>query len=174
MPERVDPLSINWAELSRTLGIIPESGCACTSEHATVALELIIGRDQIQSAVDLCVTGGLGNELAQMVLRQLRSWPAMQRCYEIYSTTVDVEVMSGCVGLLRHIGDHRVLQWVGEFLSSGHANVQTNAGSLMETLTWHGYIHLDKCQAVLDQMASHTNANVRSSYSTIVKRSAAT
>ena len=68
--------------------------CGCEghgSAQAMAALELMIGEEAIHQAMDYYVAWKPEAELARNVLWRLRPWSVMQRCYEIYHFSADIE-----------------------------------------------------------------------------------
>ena len=51
------------------------------------ALELLIGEEKLRATVDYYITHQPGRELARSVLYVVKSWAAMQRCYELIQTS---------------------------------------------------------------------------------------
>lgn len=81
------------------------------------ALELMIGEEAIHQAMDYYVAWKPEAELARNVLWRLRPWSVMQRCYEIYHFSADIEQRGVAIDLLRVVADERALDWIEEFLA---------------------------------------------------------
>jgi len=133
---------------------------------ASVAIEQIIGEDVIRQAVDYCVALRPEWELAEGVMRALRPWSAMQRCYEIYHSRADIEVRRTAVGLLSYAGDARALEWIEEFLTDPDPGIQNEAINVLDLLLFGGGIQhdesaMEKTERLLDFASRHPNLYVR-------------
>ena len=70
---------VDWEALARQLGAF-ENGEVYSSTMAKQAIEIILGEEIFQSAVDYYISFQLGYELARFVLWQIRPWSAMKHC----------------------------------------------------------------------------------------------
>lgn len=152
---------INWEELARHLDLLRPNGECGSSKSALRAIELLLGEENLRATVDYYITHGPGSELARNVLWQLRPWSAMQRCYEIYRSDVDVETRCSAVELLRVVADRRALPWVHEFLNDTHQGIQIWGAGLLDQLLWSELVQPEECVELLEEMSRHPTAGVR-------------
>jgi hypothetical protein len=148
--------SIDWQALAQRLDKL-------NKEEALVekrAIEVSLGEDDLQAAVDFCVSDKSGSELARSVLRELRPWPAMQRCYQLFCEG-DVETRRSAVELLRVFADRRTLPWVNEFLDDVDPLIQYLGTEILDQLVWSGSVKDQECIDLLAKMREHPNAGVR-------------
>jgi hypothetical protein len=100
---------IDWEALARDLGLLRETETGRTeisgSGEARAALARIIGYDAIRSSVDDYVARIPGSELARSVLWLLHPPAAMERCWEIFRESSDVEDRRAAIELLRVVAD---------------------------------------------------------------------
>ena len=68
---------VDWEALARQLGAF-ENGGVYSSTMAKQAIEILLGEEIFQSAVDYYISFQLGYELARFVLWQIRPWSAMK------------------------------------------------------------------------------------------------
>ena len=152
---------INWQRLAREVGSIHRSGERGGSGLASIALERILGEAELRAAVDYCVSGRPGAQLANSVLCLVRSWTAMKRCYEIFRSREDERRRVAAVGLLSHMGDERVLQWVGEFLADPAPGVQTCGMSILDQMIEGWTVLPAEVKRLVREAARHPNERVR-------------
>ena len=110
-------MAIDWKAVARDIGALEENGCerGIGTEDGQRALELLLGEQNIREAVDYGATMEPGAFLVEMVLKIIRSYVAMERCYELYKTEPGTSRAGGALFLLAKMGDVRALPWVGEF-----------------------------------------------------------
>ena len=153
--------SIDWESLAKKLGSLKDFGETSSSEMARQAIELLLGEDAMRKAVDHYVSFQPGFELARAVLWHIHPWSAMQRCYEIYRDSKDLEHRRTAVELLRVVADRRALPWVQEFLQDPDPGIQQWGIGLVDQLSWSSLINLDQARSILDSARQHENPHVR-------------
>jgi HEAT repeat protein len=152
--------SIDWQALVQRLDNLNQSQASTDLESAKRAIEVSLGDDHWQAAVDYCIQDKLGSELARSALKRLRPWPAMQRCYELFQTG-DSEMRCSAVELLDLIADGRVLPWLSEFLDDSDPIIQYLATEILDQLVWSGTVKYEECSELLQKVQGHPNAQVR-------------
>ena len=155
---------IDWIELSRKIG--QDKSIIYSSSFAMLAIEQIIGEDAIRQAVDYYVAYRRESELVYHVLWRLRPWSAIQRCYEIIRSSDDREDRRAAVGLLKVVGDERVLDWIDEFLGDPDDWIQQGAINILDQMLFSGGIRynepaMEKVDRLLASAETHPNPNVR-------------
>ncbi len=153
---------INWDHLAQEIEERHQAGLPAVS-----ALELIVGEDTIRQAVDYYVAWRPERELARSFLRRFRPWSAMQRCYEIYKISIDIDDRRAALNLLGDIADGRVLDWIDEFLADPDEGIQTWGIGVLDRVLWGGGIRqneaaMEKAYKLLDVGESHNNPHVGS------------
>jgi hypothetical protein len=83
----IEEMKVNWQELAQEVGTLTESGEIGGSSLGVEALDLILGEEFFQQAVDHYLSCKPGSELARSVLLCIKSWKSMKYCYEIYKST---------------------------------------------------------------------------------------
>jgi hypothetical protein len=152
--------SIDWQALVQRLDNLSQSQTSTDLDSAKRAIEMSISEDHLQSAVDYCIQDKLGSEHARLVLQQLRPWPAMQRCYELFQTgNSDTRCLA--VELLHVIADGRVLPWLSEFLDDSDPLIQYLGTEILDRLIWSGTVKYEESSELLQKVREHPNAQVR-------------
>ena len=151
---------VDWEALARQLGAF-ENGGGYSSTMAKQAIEILLGEEIFQSAVDYYISFQPGYELARFVLWQIRPWSAMKHCYDIYKSEEDIEDKRMAVELLRVVGDRRALEWVGEFLNDPDAGIQLWGVGLLDQLLWSNLVEPKEAKIFLKRAKNHTNPQVR-------------
>lgn len=152
--------SIDWQALVQRLDNLNQSQVSTDLDAAKRAIEVSLGEDHLQAAVDYCIQDKLSSELARSVLEQLRPWPAMQRCYELFQTG-DSDTRCSAVELLHVIADGRVLPWLSEFLDDRDPLIQCLGVETLDRLIWSGAVKSEECGELLQKVQEHPNAQVR-------------
>jgi hypothetical protein len=158
---------INWEQLALQIESIKDDPILGKHERggndvARNALELILGKEFIQDAVDYYVKGGKGTELVLSILRLLRSVSAMNRCYEIYQAEGNTE-RGRALELLAQIADYHALVWVAEFLEHPDEDVNVLSIWILDNLLLK--YELDQPEMfrlMLEKAEQHTSQRVRS------------
>ena len=117
--------NIDWEKLARNIGSI----CNDCSEHSATslacqAIEMIMGFDVWRSAVDHYISHKPGYELARSILWHIHPLSGMERCYELYNNSDDIDTRRSAVELLRVVADGRVLPWIPRFLTDSDDSIQ--------------------------------------------------
>jgi hypothetical protein len=152
--------SIDWEHLARSLGLLREGGEVSGNGEALRALELIIGEKALLESVEYYIAGGPGSELARSVLWQLRSWGAMNHCYEIFKSSRPLDERRMAVELVRVVADNRALPWVDEFLKDPDAGIQLWGAGLLDQLLWSELIEPTAAEPQLRIAEVHDNEGV--------------
>ena len=137
-----------------------------SSSQARIGIELIIGEDRLREAVDYYVAYRPEAELVRNVLWQLRPWSAMQRCYEIYKNSTNIDDRIAAIELLRVVGDARALDWVKEFLADPNESIQNCGVEFVDQLLFGGGIMqdevaLEKAKRLLEAAENHSSSFIR-------------
>ena len=151
---------VDWEALARQLGAF-ENGGGYSSTMAKQAIEILLGEEIFQSAVDYYISFQPGYELARFVLWQIRPGSAMKHCYDIYKTEKDVDIKRDAIELLRVVADRRALGWVGEFLDDPDEGIQIWGIGLLDQLLWSDLIEPEEAELFLKQAENHNNPGVR-------------
>ena len=155
---------IDWLELTRD--IRKNKPPAYNAPTALVAIEQIIGEDVLRQAVNYYVALKPECELARQVLWQLRPYSAMQRCYEIFRSDVDIKSRRTAIELLRVIADERALDWMDEFLADPDLGIQNWAMGILDQMLFGGGIRnnepaMEKVDRLLASTEAHASPTVR-------------
>lgn len=131
------------------------------------ALELMIGEEAIHQAMDYYVAWKPEAELARNVLWRLRPWSVMQRCYEIYHFSADIEQRRVAIDLLRVVADERALDWIEEFLADPNDGIQGWDVGILDQFLWGGNMSSngdmpEKAEGLLVKAERHHNPQVQS------------
>jgi hypothetical protein len=163
---------INWQSLAERVGAISQSkdrienvdnwAESSSSDLARVAIEVLIGENNLRDAVDYYISGQPGCELVRHILWQLHSWTAMEYCYEIYrSQDLDLNSRRRAIELLIFVGDRRSLIWIDEFLEDGDEYIQCYGIDLLDRLLYSDLIYPENARNLLAKSVNHPNSYVR-------------
>jgi len=158
---------IDWEGLAKQLGTVRNDGESTGTDDGLRALELIVGESRLREAVDYYVNDRPGSELVRMVLAIIRPWSSMNRCYEIYQESLDIETKRSTVELLRVVADRRVLAWIERFLDDPDPGIQAWGAGVIDQLLWRGLAQPDECEALLRKAEQHSNDVVRQTATTV-------
>ena len=154
----------DWHEIAKTIGSLHENGESGGDDEARRALITIVGEENLIGAVDYYVSFQHGRELARSVLRMLKPFSAMRRCYEIYSQDGDIEKRRSAVELIRFISDKQAVQWVAQFMSDPDAEVQGWGAGVIDQLLWDNCLTPEEAAPFLETMRGHPNPQVTRIY----------
>ncbi len=159
----------DWTALAERFGVLsgPDAE-SCGSEQARAALEVIIGPDTLCAAVEHCISGAAGAELARAVLSQLHPWCAMQRCHELFLGTVELDTRRRAIELLRIVADRRALPWIAEYLTDPDPQIQFWGAGIVDQLLYSGLIEVEECESILQIMATHSHERIREQYEALM------
>ena len=162
------PRRVNWDQLAREAGIVTKrssEGGTMTltgSKWACRALEILLGRDNIRTAVRLVLSPHGRREgaraIAESVLRHVHSLQATELAYEAYRRG---RQPNAAVMLIGDIAHARALEWVEEFLNDPRV---TGAGiRLLDQLLWRGHVDPDHPEArrLLTMAEHHPDEQIR-------------
>jgi hypothetical protein len=83
-------MKTNWEQLSRQLGVLKDDGSELyQGANSSEALEIILGDEWLQHALDTFIEGAPGNELAIKTLRFTNSERVAKMAYKIYTDNKD-------------------------------------------------------------------------------------
>jgi hypothetical protein len=83
-------MKTNWEQLSRQLGVLKEDGIELyQGSNSSEALEIILGDEWLQHALDTFIEGTPGNELAIKTLRFISSERVAKMAFKIYTGNKD-------------------------------------------------------------------------------------
>lgn len=130
--------AIDWRRLADKLGVVAltedghrERGGTKVAHEALIE---IIGDAALRDAVDFCVSGRPGSEVARSVLGVLQPAAAMERCREIFRAAPSEGDAADAINLLMVAADRRVLDWIPEFLASDNVGVRVWAIGIVDQL----------------------------------------
>ena len=103
---------IDWRALDKQVG-----GCWGTEPGRRV-LELIVGEENIRSAVDHWIAFEPGYGAAEQVLLIMRPSVAMEYCYRIFKNEPNTERADRAIFLLSEMADSRFMQWARELMDN--------------------------------------------------------
>lgn len=153
--------NVDWEDLARTLGSLRDSGESSGTEMARQAIELMLGEDVMQEAVDHYISGQPGSELARAVLWHIQPWSAMERCYEIFRNGKNLEDRRSAVELLRVVADRRVVQWLTEFFNDPDPAIQQWGVGIVDQLAFSQLIQASEARAILDGIRTTENPQIQ-------------
>lgn len=170
MAELMTDGEVDWTTLALAVGSLEENGREHGSSiEAREAISLIIGHNNLCAAVEHYVACRPGAELTRMVLWALHPWCAMERCYEIYQQSDDLEARQEAVELLRVVADHRALPWAQGFLEDPDEGIQAWGAGMVDQLLFTHLVDPEDCVELLGLMAAHPNRLVRERYDFITE-----
>lgn len=160
------PEKIDWRQLARAVGSIDDSRpqqVSGGSHFARLALEKVLGPENIRSAVDLVLTWDPASELITSVLSFIRSSTAVDLAYEAYkNSSGNRDRGTAAVWLIQQIAHPKALDWVEEFLADD-ALGDLGVG-VLDQLLWTGaveYQHEPRAQRLLATIDQHPDAHLR-------------
>lgn len=154
-------MQANWEEIAKELGTLREYSEIGGSSLGVEALEVILGAEFFEQAVEYYISCKPGFELARSVLLCVKPWTAMKHCYEIYKNTNDIEVKRSAVELLRVVSDRRVLEWIPEFLSDPDEGVQNSGIGVVDQLLFWQILHDEDVRPILESAMNYSSEYVR-------------
>ena len=163
---------INWKSLAEQVGAISQSQNRSTnvdnwseigsSDLARVAIEILIGENNLRDAVDYYISGQPGCELVRHILWQLHSRTAMEYCYEIYRpTNIDLDSRRMAIELLSVVGDRRALIWIDEFLEDKDEYFHNYGIDFLARLLCSELSYPENARNLLAKSMNHSNSYVR-------------
>jgi hypothetical protein len=160
--------NVDWEQIARQIGSIQENTPLGRyselggSNFARKALIEILGEDLLRDAVDYYVDGGRGSEVIRSILRLIQPRSAMDRCYDIYKSNVDIETRRYALTLLVHFADYSVLNWIYEFLDDPDEDINIwGACTLDQLLQTHWEAPPQEFGDLLDKAEKHSSQRVR-------------
>jgi HEAT repeat protein len=126
-------MAIDWKAVAKQIG---SNGDSYSIDNGRRALEIVVGEDNLRSAVDYWISQEPGCFVAESVLRIMRPTLAMKRCYEIYKTDPNSEKAISAVFLLASFADPTALPWIREFLDDRNRSIRWNALAVLRTILY--------------------------------------
>jgi HEAT repeat protein len=148
---------IDWTKIAVEAGAIQEGQESGSSTLAKVALEKLIGEQNLREAVDHYIDLRPGFELTRSILSEIRPWSAMAYCYELYQSSEDIDIRRSAIELLRVIADKRVLPWVKEFLDDPDEGIQAWGFGVLDQLLWREFVQPEDAEPLLIIAEHHPN-----------------
>lgn len=152
---------IDWKTIAIETGALRAGEDSGSTALAKLALEKLIGEQNLREAVDYYIESGPGSELARSVLSDIQPWSAMQYCYEKYKSSPDIEVRRIALQLLRAIADKRALPWIDEFLDDADEEIQAWGFGVVDQVLWKGFVDPKEAEPLLVRAEQHPNQDVR-------------
>lgn len=151
-------MKIDWESLSKQV----LTGTAYSSDDARRAIELILGEDFFEQAVNcfLDFEPEPGWELAEGVVKFLGPL-GQKQCYEAYKNTSDPEKRQKAIYLIRHLANQRILKYIPEFLSDPDYDVQSNVAILLRTILEQEIAEQEDIIPILETLVDHPNEELR-------------
>jgi HEAT repeat protein len=158
-------MTIDWKDLAKQIGRLNSDGSemVCGTESGRRALEILIGEENLRSAVDYFISLEPGAFTAEMVLQIIRSEIAMNRCFEIYKTEPGTYRACSAVFLLGSMADDKALSWVSEFLDDSNEAVRLNGLRVLQSIVY-GPLNDEDCataKELFDKAESDPDPTVR-------------
>jgi hypothetical protein len=144
---------VDWAALALELGTDFPGGSEMGTDVARLALEAILGEQNIERAVELRLTFGSGYNVAESVLRHIRSERATDLAYAAYKGSTGERAVQA-VALIWEIGHPKALDWIEEFLADDNV-ARTGIGVLDALLFRHAIDEVDDRVDRLLTVAEH-------------------
>jgi hypothetical protein len=144
---------VDWAALALELGTDFPGGSETGTDVARLALETILGEQNIARAVELRLTFGSGYNVAESVLRHIRSERATDLAYAAYKGSTGERAVQA-VALIWEIGHPKALDWIEEFLADDNV-ARTGIGVLDALLFRHAIDEVDDRVDRLLTVAEH-------------------
>jgi len=155
--------SIDW---DRVHGILATGGSGGTTV-ARLALELIIGEYRFRDAVDWCVDGNPGADLARSVLEDVRPRSAGERCIEIFRSEQDLQRRQTAIGILCLVVVNNQLYMVEELLNDPDPTIQEYGAAILEALVDSRLRTDPNPEPFIALAENHSNEQVREKAQTI-------
>lgn len=155
--------SIDWDRVHEILG----TGGSGGTSVARLALELIIGEYRFRDAVDWCVDGGPGADLARSVLEDVRPRSAGERCIEIFRSEHDLQRRQTAVGILCLVVANNQLYIVEELLNDPDPTIQEYGAAILENLVDSRLRADPNPEPFIALAENHSNEQVREKAATI-------
>jgi hypothetical protein len=142
-------MTTNWEILATEMGILnPDGSESYLGQYEYDALEIILGDEWIQHAVDTFINGEKGNELAIKTIRKLRSKKAAEYAFKVFLDNKNTEEQKANLAIFAmcDILHPLCMTYVATFLQYEKF---TNTGLwLMRQLLFDGTIFYDKKQLI--------------------------
>jgi HEAT repeat protein len=176
MRSKATIMAIDWRSIAAQVGALNPDGSerGCGTETGRRALEILIGEDDLRSAIDYFISLRPGAFTAEMVLKIIRSEVAMNRCFEIYNSEPGTNRGCSAVFLLGCMADSKALPWVREFLEDSNEAVRLNGLRVLQNILYDplGDDEITIAKELFDIAALDPDPAVRERASDIRKHSA--
>ncbi|MDP8922452.1 MAG: hypothetical protein M3O34_06190 [Chloroflexota bacterium] len=162
---RTRPGRVDWMSLALSVGLDPDGGTV-SDDKVRRALDAILGEENIRSAVGLRLGFDPGWNIAEGILRYIRSERAADLAYEAYTTASGDRAVQAVV-LIKEIAHPKALTWVVEFLRD--ERVALLGINLLDQLVRRHEVEPDDAQVrgILSLAEAHPNELVRENAASI-------
>lgn len=132
---------INWEELTRRFCTKTETGFIYSSEDARQAINELLGRRTIESAVNEYIfkNSGIGSELARHFLNVLKSDYAVDYVYSIYKTEPSLDLRISAIELFRYVVTPKSLKYYPELINDPNTEIRRWATYTIDQLIFQGF-----------------------------------
>lgn len=155
-------MKINWKHLqNQAINDLGDKYLLGSNAYVIRAYEIVLGEDFFRSAVDQYLSGNDAGIFARHMLSEVRSFIAMDYCYEIYQTSKDIDRKSSALELLRWIANEKVLDWIPEFLYHPESDIQNYAVLIIDQMMFKKIISYDDILPILQQALNHPRDYIR-------------
>jgi hypothetical protein len=162
--------TINWEMLAKNLGLIGEDSEFSSTDDAMIAIQEIIGRENLESTVEHCLSHNPGYELASAVLQVIQPPYAMELCFKIYSSKDHSQQEKySALALLKMIGNHQIAPWVELFLKDKDPNIQTLGIEIADQMAYWGRFTDEQIEKIGRLGSAHPNEHVKALSERILK-----
>lgn len=154
---RTRPAKTDWMALAIEIGLDPDAG-AVREDHSRRAVEAILGEENIRAAVDVRLGFNPGWNVAEGVLRLIRSESATDLAYEAYTSAGDDRAIQA-VSLIKEIAHPKALAWVEEFLRDervAHLGAELLGELVRRREYWAGDSRIERLLALAETHRSET------------------
>lgn len=155
-------MKINWKHLqNQAINDLDDNHSLGSNAYVIRAYEIVLGEDFFRSAVDHYLSGDDAGVFARHMLSEVRSFIAMDYCYEIYQLSQDVDRKSSALELLRWIANEKVLDWIPEFLYHSESDIQNCAILIIDQMMFKQIISYDHMLPIIQQALNHPRDYIR-------------
>jgi hypothetical protein len=161
---------INWEILAKSLGLIGEDSEFSSTDDARKALQEIIGKENLKSAVEHHLSHRPGYELVGTVLQVLQPPYAMEICYSIYKSEDHTQQEKySALALLKLIGNHHIAPWIELFFKDKDPNIQILGIEIADQMAYGGRFTDEQKERIGKLGSTHSNEHVKALSERILK-----
>ncbi|MBL9145582.1 MAG: hypothetical protein JNM99_18030 [Verrucomicrobiaceae bacterium] len=128
------------------------------------AITKALGEEWVIEAIEYCLSGRVGDELARSVLRLLRPQEARDYCVHLFMTDPDLDRRRTAIDLLRAVAFRDTLPHVSTFLDDPDPTIQNWGAGVLDQLLWCQFVEPEECADTLELMRTHPNDEVVRTY----------